>query len=194
VPALIEQGFLEKGPLMNPEQVQAVAAIAQSILAFVAIVGTVAVSIFVYYGTRRIARMQYEQSIRDAWVAVDTAALENDATLLIADSLMDPHSEELPIERRRKRWLSYMMLNPLFATYSGLQEGLVNQETVKSLHTELGLILRDDDVYKITQSGIYPPSFAALCETLRKNFRAHHAVRTRAPLAPPSEVGSQEVI
>jgi hypothetical protein len=154
---------------MTPDEVTALAALAQVVLALAALVGSVAVSVFVWYGTRRIARLDYERSVREAWIAIDTAALASDETLAIADALENPNSESTP-EVRRKRWFAYTYLNAVVSTYFGARHGLSRspEARVEACRQMLRPLVLDDVVFEITQGHGYEPEFSALCREVRE--------------------------
>ena len=92
---------------LSTEEISAIGTLAQAVLALAALIGSVAVSVYVWFGTRRIAQLEYERAIREARIAVDTAALSSDAMLVMADNMMDPRNANDDLERRRRRWFAY---------------------------------------------------------------------------------------
>ena len=100
---------------MAPDVIQAYAAIAQSIIAFLTLIVTIILTYFLYRGTKAIAEIEYSRSVRDAWLTIDSVALSNDETLKIADSLMDINFNDDPIPLRRKRWFAFMVFNILLS-------------------------------------------------------------------------------
>src|SRR5262249_35201915 len=108
---------------MNSNDISALATVAQAILALAALIGSIAMAAFVWNGTRRIAKLDYERSVREIWIAIDTVALSSDATLIMADNLMDQRNRSDEIEQRRRRWFSYMILNAITSSFFGAKNG-----------------------------------------------------------------------
>lgn len=155
---------------MTPDEISALAAVAQTLLALAALIGSVAVSMLVWYGTRRIAKLDYERSIREAWIAVDTAALSNDQMLVMADTLMDPKNENDDLERRRRRWFAYTVLNAITSSYFGAKHNLTQSQkvTIEGCRQLLGPLLRHDEIFEITQGHGYEDEFSEFCREIRK--------------------------
>lgn len=152
---------------MSPEEISALGTLAQAVLALAALIGSVAISAYVWYGTRRIAQLEYERAIREAWIAVDTTALSSDAMLVMADNLMDPRNGNDDIEKRRRRWFAYTVLNAVTSLYFGSKYRLtqVEMEACKEL---LRPMLLHDEVFEITQGHGYGAEFGAFCRKIRE--------------------------
>jgi hypothetical protein len=137
-----------------------------------AIIVSLATAYFVYFGTKKMSRLDYERSVRDAWMTVDSAVLEHDL-LVVADTLFNPDDQAGVTDvRRKKRWLAYMILNPLASGFYGCEHGMTDGQAKRGIEAMLKLILHDDDVYMLTQSGVHEPSFVAWCKELRAQLPA----------------------
>ncbi len=142
-------------------------AIIQTIVAIFTLVASVAVSVILYLGTRRIAIAEYRRSMRDGWASVNATALGDEQTLKIADLLLEPSLETIPIEERRRKWFSYMLLNPLATTYYGIQNGYVEPGTLARVERMVSVLMQNDEVYELIQRDIFEPEFTAFCRFLR---------------------------
>lgn len=153
---------------MTPDDIQALAAIAQTVLALATFVVTVMLSLFAYFGTKQIAKIEYGRAIRDAWLTIDTTALSNDEMLKVADLLVDPNSTNDTVEVRRKKWFAYLLLNPLLSGFEGNRKGFLEDKYVRnSLEQTLKPLMADDDIFSLTQGRGYPQDFARYCRKLR---------------------------
>lgn len=56
---------------MKPDEIAALAAVAQALLALATLTGTIVVAVFVYIGTQRLAAFQLYREIRDGWSTLD---------------------------------------------------------------------------------------------------------------------------
>jgi hypothetical protein len=157
------------GNLEIGAHIQTVAAIAQSLLAVAALLSSVAVALYVWYGQAEMTKRQIEKSTRDSWIAVDLAALANDGTLIAADNLMDPKNAQDPIEKRRKRWFGYAIMNIIIERYDAAQQGLIGpkEDAINSCKELLSVLVADDDIYEITQGHGYETRIKALSREIR---------------------------
>ena len=157
---------------MKPDEISAIAAVAQAVLALAALIGSIAISVFVYSGSKRIARMEYERSVREAWNNLDAVALSSDEMLKIADQMMDPLSAARSLEERRRRWFAYLVLNALASSYVGAQQGLTKSPkgTLDICEHHLNRLLLDKDIFELTQQG-YEGEFMALCRVIHKKLQ-----------------------
>lgn len=158
---------------MTLDELQAYSAVAQTVLAFLTLIVTAALTYLVYRGTKNIAAIEYSRSIRDAWLAFDSVALASDDMLIVADKLMDASTAGNPIELRRKRWLTFMVLNIMTSTFEGRKYKFVKHEDAKAAFDRLLMpIVIDDDAFPLTQSKGHPPDFSIYCKNLRDG---HHS-------------------
>jgi len=155
---------------MSSDQIAALAAVAQAILALVTLIGSIAVSLFIWYGTRRIAQLDYERSLREAWMAVDAVALSSDEMLVMADTLMDPKNAASHIEARRRRWFAYTLMNAIVSTYFGAKHGFTQsrKDSLEACRQLLRPLMNHDEIFEITQGHGYEPEFSALCREVRE--------------------------
>lgn len=153
---------------MTTDEIQAYSAIAQTVVAFLTLIVTAALTYLVYRGTKAIAAIEYSRSIRDAWLTLDSVALASDDLLTAADKLMDASTAGDPIELRRKRWLTFMVLNIMISTFEGQKSKFLKHEDAKIAFDRLLMpIILDDDTFPLTQSKGHPPDFSQYCRTLR---------------------------
>ncbi len=157
---------------MSAQDIQTFSAIAQVVLAVVGIVGATAVSLFVYYGSRRIATAQYLRSVYDAWIAIDTFLLSNPDCLETYNRLARPQDTHATAELTKRRHIAFLVLNPLSTLFEGIQEGYVERDAMTRLQAVLGRVLADDDVYRQTQEELFGDKFVALCREVKAKTTA----------------------
>ena len=154
---------------MNADEVSCIAAIAQAVLAFLAVVSSVLVSLFIYFGTKKIAMSQYFQTLNTSWGAIDSTVLLENENLRVVNSLFHPDDGSPDdLDLARKRWIGYMFLNPLEIAFVGVQRGYLDSRLLKNIERNLSVLLRDDIVFALSQNGIYQPAFSDLCLKLRE--------------------------
>jgi hypothetical protein len=144
--------------------------IAQALVALTALLVSAALTVFVYYGMRKAAYLQFWRSVGNAWMDIDKFALSNDQNLRLADSLFNPDKAHQSIEHIRKRWFSYMVVNVFHSMYYGTNVPLPGPERrhAERARLELRPLLKDDVFYDLTQSGILEDEFERMCRDLRK--------------------------
>jgi hypothetical protein len=157
---------------MKPDEVAAIAAIAQAVFAFAAI----AIAVVVYRASNLIARMQYEWSVREAWNALDSVALSDERMLVMADRLMDPSSTNRSLEAIQRKWFVFMVLNALASSYMGAKRGLTQskKDTLSICTHHLSRLVVDDEIFALTQHG-YEKDFSAFCRNIREQQLAQRA-------------------
>jgi hypothetical protein len=157
---------------MSPDEIQAYSAIVQTIIAFLTLIVTGALTYLVYRGTKAIAAIEYSRSIRDAWLTIDSVALSNDEILKTADKLMDASTVNDPIELRPKRWLAFMVFNILISIFEGQEQAFLKDEDVKTAFDQILMpLIIDNDSFILTQSKGHPPRFSAYCKKLREEYK-----------------------
>jgi hypothetical protein len=157
---------------MQTNDIQAISAIAQIVLALASLITTVVLSLLVYYGTKKIAAIEYGRATREAWLAINATALSDDAILKAADLLVDPDSDQAAIDVRRKKWFGYMLLNVLETTFIGRKEKFLKDSYVKnSFKHTLQTLLIDEDVYLLSQERGYDSEFSVFCKQLRAQIQ-----------------------
>jgi hypothetical protein len=156
---------------MKPDEIAALAGVAQAIVAVATLVATVVVSVLVYIGTRKIARIEHDRGVRESWNTIDALALSDPSVLrLIEEILPAPGSSARDIEMARRKWLAYMLLNTLSSTYNGATRGLTRSKSdaLSVCEYHVAALVRHDDIFALTQEG-YSDSFAAFCKRVRLN-------------------------
>jgi hypothetical protein len=169
---------------LNAAQIQTIAAVANVVLALAALAGSVAVALYVNKSQSQAERLAFFHSLGEAWINIDLAALSNDDLLVAADNLMDPRNADEPdLNRRRKRWFAYAVMNVVLARYKGAEDGILEpkEEVLAGCRSLLATLVRDDDIYEITQGHGYEPAMQELCRDLRRE----RIVRSRATIAAP---------
>ena len=158
---------------MKLDEITAIAEVAQAILTLAALIGTVVVSVFVYYGTKRLAILEHARSIRDAWVAIDSLALSSDEMVKIADNLQHPEFSTQSVQEMRKRWFAYALLNALISTVHGARQGLIHDPKAALVRakTQLRMLVQDDILFELTQLPSNDQDIAALARALRDELK-----------------------
>ena len=173
---------------MSLEQLKDYSVVVEVVIAFLSLVVTAAVTVLVYRGTKAIAAIEYSRAMRDAWMMFDATALGSDAMLAAADELMDPGTRGDSMESRRRRWLAFMVLNIQASTFDGHQKKLLKDEDARASYEQLLMpLVRNAEVYQLTQSRGYSPAFRKYCRDLHEKFQA-----TNGGSAPhiPAAIGS----
>jgi len=158
---------------MKPDVIQAYAAIAQTVIALLALIATILLTYFIYRYTVAIAKLEYTRSIRAAWLTIDSIALSSDEMLKIADSLMDPNAtpNNDPIELQRKRWFAFMVYGILDSIHEGHKKKFLKDEDAKLAFEQLLFpLIRDSNTYIITQSRGHTSGFSTYCRKMREAY------------------------
>jgi hypothetical protein len=143
--------------------------IGEAAVGLAALLVSTILAIVVYFGSRRIADVEYWRAVRDAWIQIDSFVLADNEILQQADSLWHPELAHQATEERRKRWLTYMALNTYVSSYFGPSRPIPSlEESQRYVLTQLEPMIKDDVFYHVTQSGIYPPKFEEACRDLRR--------------------------
>jgi hypothetical protein len=164
---------------MTPEEVAAIAGVAQAVIAFATLVVTAALTVIVYVGTRAIARIEHDRGVRDAWNAIDAIALADPDVLRVAEELMpEPGDGPRPAEGARRKWFAYMILNALSSTFSAAERGVLRSrpDALTTCAYHVGALVRHDDIYPLTQEG-YSAGFARFCRDIKEKQRAEQAAQ-----------------
>lgn len=162
---------------MKPEEINALAAIAQAVLALATLIVSIVISLFVYYGTRKIARLEHDRSIREWWNTLNTIALDDDKMLEIAEKLMNPSASPQTAEETRRKWFAFVVLNTLSSSYLGAMTGVSrsSEETINIVKHHLRKLLSSEDIFNLTQGEGYEKDFANLCRQIRAEISSQHS-------------------
>lgn len=154
--------------------ISVISAVAQAVLALIALILSVVIPLMIHKGSKLIAKLQYEKSMRESWIAVDTVALSSEEMIRIADGLVSPDSTNESLETLRKRWFVLIMMNPIKDMYFGAMHGLYEpkEAVLQNVSQILSPILQDEDAFRITQSHGYEKEFSDFCRTVRDRGRS----------------------
>ena len=174
------------GKSERAERIQVYAAVAQCILAAATLIGTIAVALFVWRSQAVMTSRQINKSSRDSWIAIDLAALSNDQLLVSADTLLAPETVNQSLDRRRRRWVAYAVMNILIERYDAAQEGLIGpkEEVIASTREMLRILVADDDVFELTQRSGYESHHMALCRSVHEELLRERAKQSPAVNGP----------
>lgn len=162
---------------MRPDEIQAIASVAQAVLALCTFVGTIVVSLFVYYGARRIAKSQYLRTVYDAWMTLDIFLLSHPEHLRLYNMIARPHSAHATDEETTKRHITFLILNPLASYYYGVKNGYIADNLLR-LEASLAVVLQDEAVYAQTQEGLFSEEFATFCKSVKAKNASHPALQS----------------
>jgi len=156
---------------MKPDEVSAAAGVAQAAIGLLTLITTIAITVFVYIGTRAIARIEHDRGIRDAWNSLDALALSDPALLRVAEDLLPGPGSPTgsSCKAARRKWFAYMALNVLSSMYNGATRGLTRSrpDALMTCEYHIAMLVAHDDVYALTQEG-YSGPFAAFCRGIRE--------------------------
>jgi hypothetical protein len=164
-------GVVDEGSRnLSADDVAAMAGVVQAIIGFVTLLSTIAVSVIVYVGTKRITRIEFDRSIREGWNSINTLAVSDASVLAIAESLMpQPGSEVRSSESARRKWFAFMLLNVLSSMHSAASRRFspYRSDALETCRFHLSALVRNDDIYELTQVG-YSRNFAEFCHEVRQ--------------------------
>ena len=93
-----------------------------------------------------------------------------------------PNQQGTDPDASRRRWLAYMVLNPLEAAWSGAKFGHLPDAVLDSSERTMRGLVQHDDVYALIQGFVYSMEFRARCAELRKAWQEDSArLAQRAP-------------
>jgi hypothetical protein len=149
--------------------IQDFATLVQAATALAGLLATIVIPVAIYWGTKKIAKLQYDKSIRDFWMTIDSLALQNPALLEIADRLMDPASTDTPLAERQKKWFAYMVLNVVACCYFAAKHDLTESRgaTLRCAEDLATPLVLDESVFRLTQGFGNEPEFSAFCRAVR---------------------------
>ncbi|MEO7051242.1 MAG: hypothetical protein ABI128_06220 [Rhodanobacter sp.] len=117
---------------------------------------------------RNVVQMEQDRGIKDAWVEVDKTALADDADLALLDAMIHPDQCGEDPADKRKRWLAYMVLNPLEAAWTSAKAGNMQAGAVDSSERTMRALIRDPLVCQLIEGFVYGSDFRKRCLELRK--------------------------
>ena len=149
----------------NLDWASVICAIAQGLTAVAGFV----LSWVVWKGGSRLARIEYMRSIQDLWSTSNIALLGNPEIARLSDKLFGVKRVDKDDEFYQKRYLAFLYLNIIEASFLGHSCNLVE----KSYHEEMTLdildpMLRDEDVVDQIRNGGFSANFVSYCETRLK--------------------------
>ncbi len=130
---------------------------------------TILIAVTVRRASTLLARLQTERDLRAAWMNLDQWVMSEDERLKVADQLLHPQEGDTDIERRRHRWMCYLLRNPLEYAYMSAEADLVHDRarTIESVKASLSPLVKDDVFYSLVTTYTPAPHFVALCQQLR---------------------------
>jgi hypothetical protein len=133
---------------------------------------------------RNVVQMEQDRGIKDAWVEVDKAALADDADLGLLDAMIHPDQSAEDLISKRKRWLAYMVLNPLEAAWTSAKAGNMQAGAADSSERTMRALVRDPLVCELIEGFVYGSDFRQRCMQLRELWLAQ--TRDQEMPRPPS--------
>lgn len=141
-------------------------------LAALNIVVTALVALAVHRASRRSAQLEHDRGIKDAWINIDMMALQDPRNMRLLDQMIHPDEGAADADMQRRRWLAYMLLNPLEAAWSAATSGHLPEGVLHSSERTMRGLVRHDDVHELIQGFVYSPDFRARCRQLREEWLA----------------------
>lgn len=145
------------------------------VLAGVNIAVTALIALAVHRASRRAAQLEHDRGIKDAWINIDMAALQDPDNMRLLDQMIHADADDGDPDAQRRRWLAYMVLNPLEAAWSAAKFGHLSGGVLDSSERTMRGLVRHEDVYALIQGFVYSSEFRARCTVLRKEWLAERA-------------------
>jgi hypothetical protein len=147
----------------------------ESLQLLIAVVG-VGISVVIWISSKRVARARYQRALQSSWNDFNLAALESEENLEAAEWLNNLDSDGDPPDLRRVRFMTYLVLNAIQASYLGERAGVVDQVyTEQNVEHLLPPIVLRDELFQLTQSQGYHPAFSLECRLLRAKLQNNSA-------------------
>ncbi len=150
--------------------------------------GNVLVTLYIAHSVqkagRNVGRMEQDRGIKDAWIAIDQAALDNEENLDLLDAMIHPDAHGQDRLTKRKRWLAYMLLNPLEAAWTSTTNGNMHPDALQSCERTMTSLVRDPEVFELIEGFVYSGAFRRRCIELRNQWLT--ACQAQATARPPS--------
>jgi hypothetical protein len=150
--------------------------------------GNVLVTLYIAHSvqkaSRNVVRMEQDRGIKDAWIAIDRAALDSEENLHLLDAMIHPDAQEEDRLAKRKRWLAYMVLNPLEAAWTSASNGSMHADALQSSERTMASLVRDPEVFELIEGFVYGGAFRRRCIELRNQWLS--ACPAQATARPPS--------
>lgn len=170
---------------MEATTVEIVSAAAQIVIGL----GTVALSLVIYFRSRRNERALYmAESLRN-WIELNNTILSsNDRELLQASTDLLGAQGDTPTDQLRIH-LTYNLLNILESEYVGFKDGLMRKEYhEKTSENILSLLVNKPGVIGLIESSGYHRSFVKYCQSLLKPMPVNKQVPLKdANLSTPDK-------
>jgi hypothetical protein len=160
----------------------------------------VVVTLYIAYAVQRagrnVVRMEQDRGIKDAWIEVDQVALANDDDLELLDAMIHPELRDQDRLAKRKRWLTYMVLNPLEAAWSSAAAGNMPGGALASSEKTMAAMVRDPEVFELIESFVYGSDFQRRCSELRDEWTRRNPSQPthHDNVRPPSTRSSSPVL
>jgi hypothetical protein len=151
-------------------EVQAWAAIAQTVLSALTFAIGVVITYLLYRGTNRLTKLQLLRANFDAWMTIDTFFLGNEGLLPMVGKLSSMKPGDDNAETQKKQIVCFLLLNPFYSYFYALKNGYVAAEMWGTFDGSLKPLLRDDDLFRLSQTEVFVEGFAAHCKELRKSL------------------------
>lgn len=133
---------------------------------------SIAIAVVLYRTSRTIERQNFSNSLRSAWIDIDSVALQDEATLHEIDFLLHPDKHTDPIAIKRRRWICYMIGNTLSVNYNGIKAKLLPDVdgSFHSLQRSLEGLTRHPEFMQVTEY-FYEDEFRSLCRDIAARRR-----------------------
>lgn len=151
----------------------------------VAVTGWIAVAL--HRASSRVVAMEQDRAIKDAWITIDQVALADETDMQLLDAMFCPDDCADTPNEKRKRWLAYMVLNPLEAAWTSARQGKMPDAALGSTEESMRNLVRDEAIHELIQRVVYDTAFKARCMKMREEWERAQAerppsIRTTSPV------------
>lgn len=119
----------------------------------------IVLSLTALWWSRRTQKVQLYDSMVNAFERMNALALDDDRNLKAVYQLYYPDDPCDDIERIRKHWLCYPVLNALELTFVAQRYRVIPAATAKRILNRLPTIAQDTEIQRIIKAGTYTPKF-----------------------------------
>lgn len=155
-------------------------------IALLNVIVTAGLGWVVFRAGRSVVRLEQDRAVKEAWIAIDQVALGRVEHLRLLDAMFHPDRVGDSDETKTRRWLAYMVLNPLEAAWSSSRETHMPDGTTDSSERSMRAMLRDPEVAAMMQTVVYGKAFRNRCKELLREIEAAPNADSTAPAPAPA--------
>jgi len=142
------------------------------VLRYVDVLSKIAVPIVIYLATKRLSQAQYFNTVMTAWNDFNKLVISSPQNMEVVREMNPPLFAKNGDEKAmRKAYIAFVYLNVLNGFYFGQRHGLLDRDTRNAQIVDLlEPLLRDEDIYAMTQGRGYHPKFRKLCAGVKRGI------------------------